>query len=404
MLGKHDRKRRLFGASSPREFVTVSDPASACGAHSGFVLRWVLATVGGTHVQMRRPGAAAAAKVPCLAAPGRSRPALDGHDDAAAEAELGADELSVLQQAVTHHGQGRPKLLICVACKVHVVHDDDATLAKRGHRPAQLEDLPAGRVREYQVKLAEPADDLGPVPRLEANPRRPSRRKRPLPYRIVELDRDDLHVLARSQAMDQPGKPDADAGADLQNPATAGYRRGQGGQQFPHFDLAGEPETGSGGSFVRGQNTLGKLLALGHKTILPSTCAPCLAATRPTTIGRCRVAGSRPAAARQAFWSMFGACFPPAAPGAGPAGLLSVAMVWDTDPKSDTRHHAGPPSMTAPAGHRVWSSLRWVSAPDPPIWRPARTPCAVIGVAQIRAFCLSDVASAGRCSRAALSL
>jgi hypothetical protein len=64
---------------------------------------------------------------------------------------------------------------------------------------------------------------------------------------------------------------------------------------------------------------------------------------------------------------MFGACFPPAAPGAGPAGLLSVAMVWDTDPKSDTRHHAGPPSMTAPPGHRVWSSLRWVSAPDPPL-------------------------------------
>ena len=101
---------------------------------------------------------------PCRAAPGRSRPALDGHDDAAAEAQLGADELSVLQQAVTHHDQGRPKLLIGVAGKVHVVHDDDATLAKRGHSPAQLEDLPAGRVREDQVKLAEPADDLGPVP------------------------------------------------------------------------------------------------------------------------------------------------------------------------------------------------------------------------------------------------
>ena len=74
------------------------------------------------------------------------------------EAQLGADELSVLQEAVTHYGQGRPKLLICVAGKAHVVHDDDATLAKRGHSPAQLEDLPAGRVREDQVKLAEPAD------------------------------------------------------------------------------------------------------------------------------------------------------------------------------------------------------------------------------------------------------
>ena len=65
--------------------------------------------------------------------------------------------------------------------------------------------------------------------------------------------------------MDQPGKPDADAGADLQNPATARYRCGQCRQQPAHFDLAGELETSSGGSFVRGQNAAGKLLALGHK-------------------------------------------------------------------------------------------------------------------------------------------
>jgi hypothetical protein len=38
-------------------------------------------------------------------------PALDGHDDAAAEVQLGTDELSVTEQTVTHNGQGRPKLL-----------------------------------------------------------------------------------------------------------------------------------------------------------------------------------------------------------------------------------------------------------------------------------------------------
>ena len=64
---------------------------------------------------------------------------------------------------MTHDGQGGPKLLIFVACQVHVVNDEDGALAERGHSPAQLEDLPAGRVREYQVKLAEAADDLGPV-------------------------------------------------------------------------------------------------------------------------------------------------------------------------------------------------------------------------------------------------
>ena len=65
--------------------------------------------------------------------------------------------------------------------------------------------------------------------------------------------------------MDQPGKPDADAGADLQNPATARYRRGERRQQPAHSGLAGELETGSGSSFVRGQDAAGKLLALGHK-------------------------------------------------------------------------------------------------------------------------------------------
>ncbi len=64
---------------------------------------------------------------------------------------------------MTDNGQGRPKLLIVVAREVHVVNDEDAAAAKRGHGPAQLEDLPAGRIREYQVKLTEAADDLRPV-------------------------------------------------------------------------------------------------------------------------------------------------------------------------------------------------------------------------------------------------
>ena len=64
---------------------------------------------------------------------------------------------------MTHNGQGRPKLLIVVACEVHVVNDEDAATAKGGHSPAQLEDLPTRGVREYQVKLTEAADDLRPI-------------------------------------------------------------------------------------------------------------------------------------------------------------------------------------------------------------------------------------------------
>ena len=64
---------------------------------------------------------------------------------------------------MTHNGQGRPKSLIFVACQVHVVDDEDAATAKCGHSPAQLEDLPTGRVREYQVKLTEAVGDLRPI-------------------------------------------------------------------------------------------------------------------------------------------------------------------------------------------------------------------------------------------------
>jgi hypothetical protein len=91
------------------------------------------------------------------------RPALDSHDDAAAEAQLGADEPGVAEQAVTHAGQSRPELLIFVAGEVHVVHDQDAATAERGHGLVQPGDLPARRIREYQVKLAEAADGPRPV-------------------------------------------------------------------------------------------------------------------------------------------------------------------------------------------------------------------------------------------------
>ncbi len=64
---------------------------------------------------------------------------------------------------MTRNGQGRPKVRIVVACEVHVVNDEDAATATGGHGPAQLDDLSAGRVREYLVKQAEAAGGLGPV-------------------------------------------------------------------------------------------------------------------------------------------------------------------------------------------------------------------------------------------------
>jgi hypothetical protein len=114
-------------------------------------------------VQVNRSGVLAVANLLRRAVPRRSRPALDGHDDAAADAQFGTHEFSITQETVTHHGQGRPKVLIVVAGEIHVVNDEDAATAKCGHGPAQLEDLPAGRVREDQVKLTQAADDLGPV-------------------------------------------------------------------------------------------------------------------------------------------------------------------------------------------------------------------------------------------------
>ena len=65
---------------------------------------------------------------------------------------------------MTDNGQGRPELLIIVAGEVHVVNDEDAATAKRGHGPAQLEDLPAGRIREYQVNWPRRPTTSAPSP------------------------------------------------------------------------------------------------------------------------------------------------------------------------------------------------------------------------------------------------
>jgi hypothetical protein len=50
-----------------------------------------------------------------------------------------------------------------VAGEVHVVHDQDAATAKCGHSPAQPGELPAGRIGEDQVELAEAAGGLRAV-------------------------------------------------------------------------------------------------------------------------------------------------------------------------------------------------------------------------------------------------
>ena len=193
----------------------------------------------------------------------RSRPALDGHDDAAAEAEFGTEEFSVTEQTVTHHGQGRPKLLIVMAGEVHVVHGQDAALAKRGYSPAQLEDLPAGRVREYQVKLAEAATTSAPSPDSKrthgghadsavrctcsssSTVTTSTSRRAPSPWTSQASPTPTPVPISRTRPRQVPPRPVPPAAADL--------------------DLAGELETGSVGSFVRGQNAAGKLLAVGDK-------------------------------------------------------------------------------------------------------------------------------------------
>src|ERR1700688_4169557 len=74
----------------------------------------------------------------------RSCRALDGHDDAAAEAQFRANEFSVLDEALAHNRQRGPKLLVFVPCQVHVINEKDAALEKCPHGPAQLGDLPTG--------------------------------------------------------------------------------------------------------------------------------------------------------------------------------------------------------------------------------------------------------------------
>ncbi|MGO9781497.1 MAG: hypothetical protein ACLPQY_17285 [Streptosporangiaceae bacterium] len=61
---------------------------------------------------------------------------------------------------MTRNGQGRPKLVIVVACEVHVVNNEHAATAKCGHGPAQLEDLSTGCVWETLTAAGMPLDQM----------------------------------------------------------------------------------------------------------------------------------------------------------------------------------------------------------------------------------------------------
>ena len=61
---------------------------------------------------------------------------------------------------MTRNGQGRPKLVIVVACEVHVVNNEHAATAKCGHGPAQLEDLSTGCVWETLTAAGVPLDQM----------------------------------------------------------------------------------------------------------------------------------------------------------------------------------------------------------------------------------------------------
>ena len=288
---------------------------------SGFLLRWVLTTPGGIRVQMRRPGVAAAAKVPRLAVPGRSRPALDGHDDAAAEAQLGADELSVLQQTVTHHDQDRPKLPICVACEVHVATTMTPPSRSAATVRRSLKIFPPGASANIRSNWPE----LHPTTSAPS----PDSKRTHGGHRAestVCCTASSTPPVTTSTSWRAPrpwtsqASPTPTPVPISRTPATAGDRRGEGGQQSAHFDLAGEPETSSGGSLVRGQKRSREAPRPRSQQHTAKYAAPCLAATRPQPAAAA-YPGSCPAAARQAFWGMFSACSPPAAPNAGPAGL-----------------------------------------------------------------------------------
>ena len=153
-----------------------------------------------------------------------SCPALDRHDDAAAEVQLCTNKFSIFEETLTHNGQGGPKLFIFVAPQVHVIDNQDAARSKCRHRPGQLQDLPTWCVREYQVELTETTNDLSPVTRLEANPWRPWSCAGRLLHLIVKFDGEDLDVITFTEPVNQPSESDADASADLKNPATFGNR------------------------------------------------------------------------------------------------------------------------------------------------------------------------------------
>jgi hypothetical protein len=126
----------------------------------------------------------------------------------------------------------------------HVIDEQMRPGPQGGDRGVESLPLPALGISEDQVETADASGDLHRVADQERDPGRPGMLRGQRRGRGVDLDGDDLHVIAALQAVRDPGRAGARSGAKLKHASLRRNRRGQDSEQPAGAGIARHGESG----------------------------------------------------------------------------------------------------------------------------------------------------------------
>ena len=135
----------------------------------------------------------------------------------------------------------------------HVVQDEEAPRAKRFNRAVEALELSRRSIGEDEVERPKLGHQGERVAEDETNILRP-RLARETPVKVaVPLDAHDLHVRARGESFEDPGKPDARPGPQFKDPPASSGSGRQDREQSADVIIARHLESGGLGAPMGGQ-------------------------------------------------------------------------------------------------------------------------------------------------------
>jgi hypothetical protein len=126
----------------------------------------------------------------------------------------------------------------------HVIDEQMRPGPQGGDRGVESLPLPALGISEDQVETADASGDLHRVADQKCDPGRPGVLRGQRRGGGVDLDGDDLHVIAALQAVRDPGRAGARSGAKLKHASLRRNRRGQDSEQPAGAGIARHGESG----------------------------------------------------------------------------------------------------------------------------------------------------------------